>query len=347
MIIACAALLGALAAPAYAKITFTNATLLHGWKYGSSGGYARPGYAIDSLGVVHLRGGLTNGSSGSEAFLLPKALRPGYNMYLPIYNENSLVIASNGEVTLSGPYVHPCCVYSIDAISFVAQSSAHIKFKNAALLNGWTAAGFGNARPGYAIDSLGIVHLRGGLASGTSGDEALILPPALRPSHKLWLPIYTGGNSEGSLVISSGGQVIPTGPEAGSYASLDGVSFVAGSSPKVKFTNATLENGWKYGGSGTAQPGYAIDSLGIVHLRGSVAGGSSGHPAFDLPNAFCPTHELTPPIYSYSFTEDILGVSPLYSKGPCAVGAGAPGGGANSNVSHFASLDGISFVAGQ
>lgn len=349
LLIASFALMGAAVAPAYATTKFTNAVLLNGWRYGGAHD-AQPGYAIDLLGVVHLRGSLTHGSPGPEAFALPAALRPSHTMWITVDEGGpaaGVEVSNTGSVSFTGFDLTPSSVLSLDGISFAAHTS-HLTFSKAPLMNAWTPATFGNAQPGYAIDQFGIVHLRGGLAGTGSGTAALTLPPALRPPHDLWLPIYTGPMSEGSLTISSGGQVTPIGTQTSNFASLDGISFVAGTS-KLKFTNPALKNGWRYGGYATAHPGYAIDPLGVVHLRGSVAGGPVDSTAFLLPKALCPTHLPAFPTYAQGYTEDGIaifppGAPPFYTHTGCHVLAGFNG---HENAREFTSLDGISFVAGQ
>lgn len=50
----------------------------------------------------------------------------------------------------------------------------------------------------------------------------------------------------------------------------------------------TLINSWADYGSPEAPAGYCIDPLGFVHLRGSIAGGTSGSVAFVLPSGYRP-----------------------------------------------------------
>jgi hypothetical protein len=57
---------------------------------------------------------------------------------------------------------------------------------------------------------------------------AFILPSGLRPSHNLYLPIYTLNFTEGSVLISRRGAVHPIGSQASGFSSLDGISFAAG-----------------------------------------------------------------------------------------------------------------------
>lgn len=109
---------------------------------------------------------------------------------------------------------------------------------------------------------------------------------------------------------------------------------MAGSSTKIKFTNAKLNNGFKDGGVGSAPPGYAKDSLGIVHLRGGLKGQSEV--PFILPKGFRPSHEVNVPTYTYDGTEGFLDIT---ITGKLILAGG--------DVPGCASLDGISFVAGQ
>jgi hypothetical protein len=100
-------------------------------------------------------------------------------------------------------------------------SASGIRFTNASLENGWTAGGHHSGPPGYAKDSLGVVHLRGSLATGSNDTVAFVLPRGLRPTHRLFLPAYGG---EG-LLINPNGEVLPAGPNVGFFTSLAGIDF--------------------------------------------------------------------------------------------------------------------------
>jgi hypothetical protein len=339
------AFLGGLAASAVAGITWGTAKLLNSWTYGGFSS-AYPGYAKDPLGVAHLRGSVVNGPEGDEAFIMPKALAPSHELWLSITtpgvggrpDPEGLAIATTGQVLPVGiPYSTP---QSLDSVSFVT-SGSKIKFTKAALENGWQYGGQSSAQPGYAIDSRGVVYLHGGMTGGASRSTAFVLPPALAPSHNMWLPIYTtGANIEESLEIMSDGEVIPIGTaggNVGNYSSLDGISFVAHSS-KIKFTAAKLLNNFNDGAYGSAAPGYAKDSEGIVHLEGALSGQGSGHIAFYLPQGLRPSHQLVLEIYTYEADSGALDIKRNGAVIPHAYG---------SEVQHYASLDGVSFVPGQ
>lgn len=70
-------------------------TLLNGWtNYGTFLNAA--GYWKDSFGVVHLRGVIRNGTSGSFIFVLPSGYRPPIRELLP-----SISTSSGGIFTLA------------------------------------------------------------------------------------------------------------------------------------------------------------------------------------------------------------------------------------------------------
>lgn len=117
---------------------------------------------------------------------------------------------------------------------------------------------------------------------------------------------------------------------------LGGSSFAATSTKttRLHYTRASLMNNWTYGGYSTLRPGYAKDSNGVVHLRGSVANGTAKDDAFILPPADRPSSYLYFTIYTYSGTQGSLEINP--DGGVEAFGDGA--------VS-FSSLDGITFSA--
>ena len=114
--------------------------------------------------------------------------------------------------------------------TYAATSSggSSIHFTKATLKNGWTNSGGVYAPAGYAKDSLGVVHLRGGIHGGATNQTAFVLPSRLRPKHLLYVPVSTANYTEGTVGISYTGAVYPIGSDVGSFTSLGGISFVAG-----------------------------------------------------------------------------------------------------------------------
>jgi hypothetical protein len=123
------------------------------------------------------------------------------------------------------------------------------------------------------------------------------------------------------------------------FTALGGSTYAAtsiSSSGRIHFTNAKLHNSWANSGPPSAAAGYAKDSLGVVHLRGAIAGSTSLSVAFVLPKALRPSHDLLVPVVAGAGNVQILQI--LRS------GKALPDG---PNVTNFTSLDGISFAAGE
>lgn len=107
----------------------------------------------------------------------------------------------------------------------ISRSSFDLSFQGAALANGWQGGGFGTNPPGFSIDILGVMHLRGSLAGGASGSVAFTLPPLFRPLTDSYFPVYTFGGTEGSLLVAHNGNVVPFGANVKSFTSLEGVTW--------------------------------------------------------------------------------------------------------------------------
>ena len=78
-------------------------TLLNGWVNFDSG-YASCQYRIDSLGTVHLKGMIRNGTLGTPCFTLALGYRPTesqYHLSLSSDNARTLTITSSGDVRIS------------------------------------------------------------------------------------------------------------------------------------------------------------------------------------------------------------------------------------------------------
>ena len=104
-------------------------------------------------------------------------------------------------------------------------STTRLAWHNLALRNGWTWAGLGTAHPQWAIDSFGVVHLRGSVAHGTTGFTAFVLPAAARPPAVSWFQIVGAFGSDGQLTVGPSGDGALVGSSVDTFASLDGVTF--------------------------------------------------------------------------------------------------------------------------
>lgn len=97
-----------------------------------------------------------------------------------------------------------------------------------------------------------------------------------------------------------------------------------------------LTGGWTYGGYGTYHAAYYKDSQGVVHLRGSAAGG--GGSVFRLPSGARPAHTLYLPVYAFDGSAGGMEIDP---DGRAYLFDASPSG--NANVTGFTSFEGISF----
>ena len=89
-------------------------------------------------------------------------------------------------------------------------------------------------RPGYFVDPLGFVHLRGALRRVNGSSEvALSLPAAARPDATMRFAVYgqgMGGVSSTGIRIDPNGDLLVQAPSdvAGNLVSLDGVTYHPG-----------------------------------------------------------------------------------------------------------------------
>jgi len=158
---------------------------------------------------VYLSGSLKGGTS-SDFSLLPVGARPAHIIYRGTYT----LQGAFGEV-----YFEPTgfAAAAVTSASKVYTSLAGISFPistvsqhKLTLLNRWKSGDtpYGTGPFSYAIKS-GIVYLSGGIKqpSGTNGLVA-ILPTAARPTHNLWITVFTSSATVGTLHIRPNGQVI-------------------------------------------------------------------------------------------------------------------------------------------
>ncbi|MGO9911321.1 MAG: hypothetical protein ACLPQS_09200 [Acidimicrobiales bacterium] len=97
------------------------------------------------------------------------------------------------------------------------------------LEHGWTSeeGKYGTGNPELVTNGTGIAYLAGSLHGGKS-DVAFVLPAGYRPSHELYINIYTLDGRSGILFIPPSGKVEIYDGGATSFASLAGVSFPIG-----------------------------------------------------------------------------------------------------------------------
>lgn len=143
---------------------------------------------------------------------------------------------SEGCFTPTGTYVLPITdststtssttAASATAVKSVQDSKADIAQESwiaPTLLNSWVDFGGGYETAGYMIDTLGFVHLKGIVKSGTSVTAIFNLPLGYRPSERPILSTYSN-DAFAAIDITTGGDVrLVTGSNAS--LSLSGISF--------------------------------------------------------------------------------------------------------------------------
>ena len=180
-------------------------------------------------------------------------------------------------------------------------------------INGWHSAQHGNntGDPRWAVKG-GVVYLSGSVhrTSGSSNFFA-VLPSQARPSHKMWITVYTNGDSTGTLTILPSGEMAASSTpsvNAPGYTSLAAVSFPAKSTAQKKIT---LLNGWHSEQSVylSGNPSYTVKN-GVVYLSGSLATSGSNDEFAVLPKAARPAHVEFITVYTLSGTFGTVQIDP-------------------------------------
>lgn len=86
-------------------------------------------------------------------------------------------------------------------------SAAGVTWTSLSLINGWASenGAYGTGNPKVALQN-GIVYLSGSLGQSTSGSaEFAVLPSSFRPTHNMYITVYTNGDTTGTLYIGHDG----------------------------------------------------------------------------------------------------------------------------------------------
>lgn len=175
------------------------------------------------------------------------------------------------------------------------------------LQSSWRNYDISYAKPGFTKTSAGVVMLRGLIAGGTASTNTVIfqLPDGYRPEYRLSFETITNSNVYARVYVDPDGSVIIVKADTG-WLSLNGIYFTT--TGAVSYTNATpFYNSWNnytaiYGGN-YAPASYGQDSVGRVHTRGLVAGGSlsSGLRIVSLPGTMIPSGVMIHPSESNNY----------------------------------------------
>lgn len=309
--------------------------------------FAVPAYSKTSSGLVVLKG-LIKAGSGNIA-TLPTGYRPGTDQWLMFENSSNqamgrLDITDAGVI---GFQVGSNAWVSLDGISFMPSGS--MTFTNfSSFLNGWLnySPGSGDVRwaqASYGTDSLGRVHTRGLVRSGTTADgtDIVTLPAGSRPAE--YMHVANVNTNAGGLI-----GIQPSGPiEAknggNGYLAMRSTFYpsgrATGTSCTTQWCNLTMQNSWVHYGSPHSTPQYTKSADGLVIVKGLVRSGTSGVSMATLPAGYCPKEQLLLAIAANGTWGRVDITSGAAGTGCTITGAG----GVVSNV--WTSFDAIHFLA--
>src|SRR5215472_10171255 len=216
-----------------------------------------------------------------------------------------------------------------------AAAAAKLTWHSFTLINGWRSASTKSlvtGKPAWAYRN-GVVYFRGAITQPNTAGSVTFghLPKFARPKHKLYIAVYTNGDTPGILYVGDGGTLEAYDGNAFTFTSLAAVSYPTAAMTSHKLT---LKNGWTSSQSNydTGDPSYAI-SGGVVYLSGSMHTAGSSQLATVLPAAARPTHRMF--IFVYTFDGAAPGWLEIMTSGKVY----AYGSGANS----YTSLANISY----
>jgi hypothetical protein len=340
--VALALSLQAITSPAARASDIMNLPLINGWT-NAPFGTSDAGFTTIS-GIVTLKGAIATAGTNPVPFVLPLAVRPTTNVFVPVDLCNAtngrLAIAPSGSVVVEQengtPFSNAQCFTSLEGASFSVTTNGYTPLT---LVNGWTNAPFGTSNAA-ARTIRGIVHFKGAIASGSTAVVST-LPPGLRPSTDVYVPVDLCNATNGRLHITPSGAVdIETDTatpfsNAQCFTSLDGASFSLASAP---VSPLTLQNGWTNAPFSTSNA-VAANIDGLVHLKGAISNGSSAS-VFTLPGALRPSASVYVKV-------DLCGANNgrLFIQSNGAVSVQQESGTPFSNAQCFTSLDGVTFAA--
>jgi hypothetical protein len=178
----------------------------------SVGLFQSTGNAYLTIGTgTSSQGGLVFADSGSNNAGTVTYTHSSNSMEFGVNGSERMRIASNGDITINGTILQE---------AFIAPT----------LLNSWVNFGSGYQEVGYMKDSMGFVHIRGMIKSGTLSANIFILPAGYRPNlHTLQVGSRDVGGTEDAAnfqILSDGSVMATTGST--SWTSFGNISFKAG-----------------------------------------------------------------------------------------------------------------------
>lgn len=217
-----------------------------------------------------------------------------------------------------------------------AEAAEPEAFTTLTLLNGWTNYGDGTNAAKVSLAN-GVVRFKGAIATAGFDPVAFVLPPGLRPSKRVYIPIDLCDAANGRLLIQPDGTVVVHAGDAFSdaqcFTSLEGASFTLAPAGEV---NLGLINGWRNGPYNT-RPARVANVGGVIHFSGAIAtDGINKHP-FVMPAGMRPSGNVFVPIDLCGVSDGRLRITP---DGTVTVQAHD----VLADAQCFTSLDGAHFV---
>jgi hypothetical protein len=328
------------AAPA--GLTWHKFPLRNNWRQGSLlYGAGWPSWAMAN-GIVYLSGGAQQKTGDDQVIaLLPRGARPAKTVLVGAYTSNNTLgavgISPAGRVIAYGsPQSNAQGFISLAGITFpAARTSRHLL----TLVNGWQpfAPSTGAAPPAYTIAG-GVVHLSGDLAQPSPGSDLFArLPRPARPSHVLYVAVFTETGIQGTAEIKPDGTMYAFHGTATSFTSLDGVSFPL---PSARSHPLALRDGWASSQPDydSGNPAYSVIN-GVVHLSGSLHQPVSRQGAFAvLPRGARPAHFMYINVYQF---DGVVGFVLIYPDGKAYISGDDP-----SAWQGYTSLASVSYPVG-
>jgi len=210
---------------------FTALPLINGW---INAPFATSNAAAKLInGIVHFKGAIATSGTIAQPFVLPKALRPLTDVYVPVdlcdSTNGRLYIQPTGEVTVmaeGGTFSNAQCFTSLDGAWFAPKPSG---FRVLTPINGWTNSPFSTSRA-EGTNIYGVVYFKGAIATSGTNTQAFTLPTALRPVTNVYIPIDLCNATKGRILVQTTGAVFVQAEtvfsNAQCFTSLDGASFV-------------------------------------------------------------------------------------------------------------------------
>ena len=301
-------------------------------------GYTTAAYTKTKAGVVMLKG-VVRGGTGDIGTLPPDYAPEKTIMFATSSNQvvGRLDIRANGTVDAE---VGNTAWFSLDGVAYMPNGTT---FTNFAYQNGWSTWDANWNPAGYAVDSLGRVHLRGLMRGGTvtAGTTIASVPAAiLAPEYTHWVQI--ADNSAGHLsTVPSNSTLIAKIGASTQFNSLSAMYYTSsrasGTTCTTQWCNMSLQNGWVHYGSPFSTPQYTKGSDGIVSLKGLIKSGTSAN-IVTLPAGYCPKQRILETV----ITADVWGRVDMV---PQANGTCILTGSSYSTV--WLSLDSFRYIADQ